>query len=142
MNIHQRIYETIDLDPEEVMGVIGAGDSSGIILRQDKMKRFLAGNEWDLDSYKEWSRGEVFLPVPPLPKRIKHVSRALFKFAVRAIQEGKLPIETKENAQRKLSICEDDCEYYNGSICTHIDCGCFSKIKTFFETENCPVGKW
>jgi hypothetical protein len=103
-----------------------------------------------MDMYKkELSEGQEFLnvyarhnfanssAVPNIGKRAKNLSKALFKFVVNG-----LPIATREEAQRKLAICEGGCEYFDGSICRHTDCGCFAKIKTFFETEKCPIGKW
>ena len=75
--------------------------------------------------------------MPSLPSRAGHFAVGIFKFIV----EG-MPLSTKVEAERKLALCEGGCEYFDGSVCRHTKCGCFSKIKTFFETESCPIGKW
>ena len=76
--------------------------------------------------------------MPATSVRAGNFARALFRFVV----EG-MPIESKPEAQRRLSICEtNECGYFDGSVCRHTKCGCFSKIKTFFSTEHCPLGKW
>lgn len=76
--------------------------------------------------------------VPAMPVRAKNFSKAIFKFVVNG-----MPIASKEQAQAKLEICEaNECGYFDGSVCMHTKCGCFSKIKTFFLTENCPIDKW
>jgi len=87
------------------------------------------------DTLQRKSNGHT---IPELPTRVKNFSKAIFKFVVSGF-----PVATKAEAQRKLEICEtNECGYFDGSICRHTKCGCFSKIKTFFETENCPIGKW
>lgn len=82
---------------------------------------------------------EGTLPEKPAMKtRASNFSKAIFRFVV----EG-MPISSKEKAHEKLAICEsNECGYFDGSICRHTKCGCFAKIKTFFETEHCPIGKW
>lgn len=75
---------------------------------------------------------------PSVVTRVKNFSGALFRFVV----EG-MPIESKEEATRRLEICESNaCGHFDGSVCRHTKCGCFSKIKTFFATEHCPVDRW
>lgn len=76
--------------------------------------------------------------VPKMPARMKNFSKAIFRFIV----EG-MPTETKESALQRLAICEtNECGYFDGSICRHQNCGCFTKIKTFLTTEHCPLNKW
>jgi hypothetical protein len=76
--------------------------------------------------------------MPSLVTRTSNLTKAMFRFVV----EG-MPIESKPEATRRLEICEtNECGYFDGSICRHTKCGCFSKIKTFFATEHCPLGHW
>ncbi len=75
---------------------------------------------------------------PDFNQRAKNFSKAIFKFVV----DG-MPIESKAKAKERLAICElNECGYFDGSVCRHLNCGCFAKIKTFFSTEHCPIGKW
>lgn len=82
--------------------------------------------------------GDPLPDTPSLTTRAGNLSKALFRWAV----EG-LPVESKESASARVAICEtNECGFYDGSICRHQKCGCFSKIKTFLTTEHCPLGKW
>jgi len=75
---------------------------------------------------------------PAMPRRAKNFSKAVFRFVV----DG-MPLESKAVASRRLAMCErNQCGFFDGSVCRHINCGCYSKIKTFFASEHCPVGLW
>jgi hypothetical protein len=76
--------------------------------------------------------------VPRLETRAKNFTKALFRFIVQGF-----PLSTRKQAMEKLAICEtNECGFFDGSICRHTKCGCFTRIKTFFESEHCPIGKW
>jgi len=62
MSIHQTIHDTLHLDTHEVMALIGAGDESGVAIRQKKMRAFLKKNAWDEAAYKLWLRGNNSKP--------------------------------------------------------------------------------
>ena len=119
--------------------------------RKDVVDRFLSqweGGDFKAD-YLTWlptqpeggSEDHLATILPDMPTastRAGNFSKAMFKLVVNGF-----PVATKAEAERKLAICEtNDCGYFDGSICRHQNCGCFSKIKTFFETENCPIGRW
>lgn len=76
--------------------------------------------------------------MPSIGRRVLNFSKAIFKFVVSG-----LPTEEKREAKKRLSICEtNECGYFDGSICRHQNCGCYTKVKTFLTTEHCPLGKW
>ena len=119
--------------------------------RKEAVDRFLlqwSGSDFVAD-YLDWlptqpeggAEDNLNVELPGMPKittRAKNFSKAMFKIVVNG-----LPFETREGAKKKLAICEtNECGYFDGSICRHQNCGCFSKIKTFFETESCPIDKW
>ena len=56
MSIHQIIYETIGDPAREVMELIGSGNPLGVLARQERMRQFLASNEWNEEEYKKWIR--------------------------------------------------------------------------------------
>lgn len=77
-------------------------------------------------------------PMPDLVDRVGNLVPALFRWAVAG-----LPVESRGEAEKHLAICEtNECGFFDGSVCRHIKCGCFSKIKTFLSTEHCPIGRW
>lgn len=53
-----------------------------------------------------------------------------------------------EEIQRRWDICNDNCQYFNGRICTHKSCGCSIAVehkyfhKLGWASQKCPVGKW
>jgi hypothetical protein len=59
MSIHQTIYDTINLPPEEVMDIIGSGDIAGVVSRQVKMRVFLVDNKWNIEKYKDFLKGQI-----------------------------------------------------------------------------------
>jgi hypothetical protein len=77
-------------------------------------------------------------PMPAPAARAQNFAKAMFRFVV----EG-LPVESKAKAAERLAVCEkNECGFFDGSVCRHAKCGCFTKIKTFLTTEHCPIGKW
>jgi hypothetical protein len=94
----------------------------------------------DLDLHMK-NEGSFVLTSADMPSagtRAGNFARAMFRFVV----EG-MPIESRADAEARLSICEsNECGFFDGSVCRHTKCGCFSKIKTFLTTEHCPLGKW
>lgn len=59
MSIYEKIYDTLDMTPEEAFAIIGGSSISSIILRRDKMKAYLEDNKWDEVKYKEWLRLDI-----------------------------------------------------------------------------------
>lgn len=77
-------------------------------------------------------------PTPSMATRAKNLGKAMFRF----VAEG-MPVESRAAAEARVKICESNaCGYFDGSICRHAKCGCFTKIKTFLTTEHCPLGHW
>ena len=58
---------------------------------------------------------------------------------VKAIALGEPILASKEEVQRRLSIC-DGCEKKNGNTCD--ECQCFLDMKTKFAIQQCPLEKW
>jgi hypothetical protein len=124
---------------------IGLRDSD-YASRKALLDRFLAqwgGGDLRAD-YVAWIKTQPEGQTPSYPampeavERAGNLGRALFRFVVAG-----LPIETREHADARVKICEtNECGFYDGSVCRHTKCGCFTKIKTFLETEHCPIGKW
>lgn len=62
------------------------------------------------------------------------------------VQAGR-PRRTIQEVEKLRSICRD-CDYFNGSICTHKRCGCLVLTPSMFgdklawTTETCPDGRW
>lgn len=50
-----------------------------------------------------------------------------------------MPNLTRESREKRLATCEN-CGLLVDSRCSK--CGCFVKIKSWMQTENCPEGKW
>jgi hypothetical protein len=65
MSIHQTIYDTLDKTADEVMAIICAGDIAGVEVRQEKMRTFLKGHTWSLESYKSWVKDGSWTPDKP-----------------------------------------------------------------------------
>lgn len=55
---------------------------------------------------------------------------------------------TQEERERRFSICESCDKHYNGTACTHPQCGCMIGNKEAFvdklswEEQRCPLGRW
>lgn len=75
-------------------------------------------------------------------------SIANFYDASKRWREAGKPRRPEWEAEQYVALCSE-CQFYNGSICTHRDCGCGVKRaplglvrKLERATEKCPVGKW
>lgn len=107
-----------------------------LIIMDDYEGRLAAGEEF-LNLYTSHNFGSK-KSMPGISRRVRHFSKAIFKFVAAGC-----PTATKEKAEARVAICEANvCGYFDGSICRHQNCGCYTKIKKFLETESCPVGKW
>jgi hypothetical protein len=76
--------------------------------------------------------------MPKLVDRTRNVAKAIFRFVV----EG-MPVQSRSEAAQRVAICEtNECGFFDGSICRHKNCGCYTKVKTFLTTEHCPLQMW
>lgn len=78
-------------------------------------------------------------------KKAKNVVKATAR-VIEAVREGSEIFATKEERERRLSIC-NVCGLWkpSGNLgmgeCTHEKCGC-TKLKRGLATERCPLNKW
>ena len=79
---------------------------------------------------------------PSLAKRARNFARDSIAHA----SDGFVQVSDEERAAR-LATCKA-CPLFNGTICTHTECGCpMSDEKRFFDalawrSKKCPDGKW
>ncbi len=153
LGVHE-IYNLLHNNPPDTVAVYVRDNASNVVSSMSILDAVLevkglykaelkAGTSMSVLFARHDQKKMALHEMPKITKRAKHASVALFKFAITSILEGRLPVKTKEEAKRRFALCEsNECGYFDGSICRHTQCGCFSKIKTFFETEACPIGEW
>jgi hypothetical protein len=73
---------------------------------------------------------------PSLVKRTKNLGKAVAKH----IKDGMKNVTPSEFSAR-IDVC-NECELRDGLICTHEDCGCVLSKKAWWNSEDCPLGKW
>ena len=59
--------------------------------------------------------------------------------------KGGFKYVNKDEFKRRINICmEDKCGFYYPKQvrCLHQECGCFLKIKCWWDTQKCPIGLW
>lgn len=80
---------------------------------------------------------------PSFVRRVRNFARATSRYVV-AGRPQRSEIEINEILETHCKTCE----YYDGQICTHKDCGCPVaragrwRNKLAWATESCPIGKW
>lgn len=87
-------------------------------------------------------RSTVEKPLPPKPQMAMNATRALGR-NVAALLNGQRLFLDKESQEKRFLICRG-CELFRPSDerCSHKDCGCRLRQKTFLKAERCPAGKW
>jgi hypothetical protein len=55
---------------------------------------------------------------------------------------GRPVIVPGQEQEYRVSICEDDCEWFDPQDRQCLDCTCFVDLKTWTASESCPRGKW
>ncbi len=82
-------------------------------------------------------------PIPPgVARRGFNYIMAYFRWR----GAGK-PQRSDEHVEALRAVCRE-CEYFDGKICTHMECGCKVDGPSVFgdklrwSTEKCPVGNW
>jgi hypothetical protein len=73
---------------------------------------------------------------PPIGKRIINFSKAVIKHTKDGLQ-----VVSDEVKEKRLEKCSK-CEYRDGTVCNHEDCGCVLAIKVQWASESCPIGEW
>lgn len=58
---------------------------------------------------------------------------------IKAVVGGKKVRVSKDEQQRRLTICQGCDRFVNGKC---LDCGCVGRWKSWLATERCPLGKW
>lgn len=87
-------------------------------------------------------REREILEIPSFHRRALNFCKAITKHALTGFK-----CRTKEEIKLIAKTCKT-CEYFNGRICTHKDCGCPVGIEKKFlskiamQSEHCPIGKW
>lgn len=111
--------------------------------------------------YANWRKGKAMpeewikaieaayppLPEKPLPgigQQAVNAAKAVVRTAVHVATGGKLCVPEIEGLRRQGKCEANTCGFYRASDqrCSHESCGCFLKVKPWFEAERCPVGLW
>lgn len=81
-------------------------------------------------------------PLPPVSTMAKNAARAIGR-NVAALVAGK-KLNAQEGMQEaRLNVCRQ-CEFFRASDerCSHKNCGCRLRLKTWLRAERCPAAKW
>jgi hypothetical protein len=62
MNIHEAIYQTLNLTVAESSVSTSLNDENSVIVRREQLQTFLKHNRWDLEDYKTWLRSGQWTP--------------------------------------------------------------------------------
>lgn len=81
-------------------------------------------------------------PLPSVPQLAANATKAAAR-NVAALLSGQRFMADEEARQKRLSIC-GECEFFRHSDerCSHKNCGCRLRLKTWLQAERCPAGKW
>jgi len=82
--------------------------------------------------------------MPSLLKRAGNAGKALIR-SINVVRAKQPLLATSDEAVRRLAICKA-CPMLDPTkvICTHANCGCYLKVKTYLRAEHCPLEnpKW
>jgi hypothetical protein len=71
-----------------------------------------------------------------IAKKVKNFTKAIVRHASNNFRRV-----TQEEYNERMSMC-GKCDYRDDKICSHMKCGCYIARKAWWESENCPDGKW
>lgn len=82
---------------------------------------------------------------PALPgglRLLRNAGQAAVRNLAGIVSGEPLRATTEQRHERK-AICEQ-CEYFRDidERCSHVNCGCYLKYKTWLHAEHCPERKW
>jgi hypothetical protein len=75
---------------------------------------------------------------PGMVRRVWNFAKAARAHVATGVKKA-----TLEKQQARLALCVV-CEYYRSSnaTCKHASCGCFVAMKSQWDEQKCPIGKW
>ena len=77
--------------------------------------------------------------LPPVKTMAKNFAKSVFQEIGSKIQ--RINSLSQEETERRLNICQS-CDKFRPSDGRCGMCGCFMKIKTSWQSQKCPIGKW
>lgn len=86
------------------------------------------------EDFETWLEANTERLPPPLVTQAVNFVTAVTEHIVAG-----LPETEPEVLQERRNICES-CDRWQNSRCT--ECGCYTMVKTSWETQSCPLEKW
>lgn len=133
MGLYQKIYETLELDPEVVAERFGLSSAAAVDVKRQTVEKFLKDHSWDEIAFSRWMRETR--PLPSIAKQIANFSQAI----VEHVSTGRVHVG-EEDYKKRIDIC-NLCNYFRDDGRCSI-CGCYMKVKARWESQKCPFGLW
>jgi hypothetical protein len=74
---------------------------------------------------------------PPLAEQVTNALKAGLSFAASGFK-----LTSQAEHDRRLSICQAPCEFWDKELGRCVKCGCVDTIKAWIESQKCPMDYW
>lgn len=81
--------------------------------------------------------------MPGIGSLAKNLGKAVISVAKTAVTTGEIRVSAEEQ-NRRMEMCKACKTWYReqSQRCSHPDCGCYMRVKTWLVAQHCPVKKW